>query len=171
MHDASDAQDPIWQHMQQLLGEEFINRLTADKLGSFQRLIANAASTGRDIHDPGRTLMPLLGDRWNVLLLILLNYGPLRFSVLQRMIDVIVTEGGSISRRMLSFSLRALEREGFVARRVITISPPNVEYALTDLGRELIDRLLPLVDWARANTAGIKAARQAFDNREAKQVD
>lgn len=168
MLDAQDnAQDPIWQHMQQLLGEDIIKRLDADKLTSFRQLLVNAASTGRDVHDPGRTLMPLLGDRWNCLLLMLLNYGPLRFSVLQRMIDSIVTEGGSISRRMLSFSLRALEREGFVGRRVITTSPPNVEYALTEMGRELLAKLLPLVDWARANAAGIKAARQAFDDKDA----
>ncbi len=99
-----------------------------------------------------------IGDKWTVLVVNCLGQGPLRFSELQRRVD-------GISQKMLTTTLRNLERDGFCTRRVFPTVPPHVEYELTELGRELLIPVKALADWALANRARIVEAREHFDRR------
>ncbi len=94
-----------------------------------------------------RDVLDRIGDAWSVLVILLLGeHGPYRFNALKRAI-------GDISQRMLAVTLRHLERDGLISRTVFPTNPPQVEYALTDLGRSLHDRLGGLTQWAVANHA------------------
>jgi DNA-binding HxlR family transcriptional regulator len=97
-----------------------------------------------------------VGDKWTVLVVELLGRGPMRFSELRRMI-------GNISQKMLTTTLRNLERDGFVTRTVYPTIPPRVDYELTDLGRELLGPVRTLGEWARLNIGRINAARERYD--------
>lgn len=97
-----------------------------------------------------------IGDKWTVLVIILLGDGPLRFNELKRRI-------GGISQRMLTLTLRSLERDGLVTRTMFPTIPPRVDYALTDLGRSLLAPIRHLGEWAIANTPHIEEARRRFD--------
>ncbi len=99
-----------------------------------------------------------IGDKWTVLVVELLCEGrsPMRFNEIRRAID-------GISQRMLTLTLRSLERDGLVVRTVHPTIPPRVEYALTDLGRTLRTPLVAVAEWARANRGAIDQARQTFD--------
>ena len=99
-----------------------------------------------------------VGDKWSVLVVTRLGDGPLRFNQLRRSI-------GGISQRMLTLTLRGLERDGLVTRTVFPTVPPRVDYALTELGRSLAAPVEALALWARANQDRIAGARQAFDAR------
>jgi DNA-binding HxlR family transcriptional regulator len=101
-------------------------------------------------------ILALIGDKWSVLLVMALSEGPRRFSELRR-------EVPGISQRMLTLTLRALERDGFVLRTVTPSIPPRVDYELTDLGRSMQEPVVALGHWALANSARIAAAREAFD--------
>ncbi len=98
-----------------------------------------------------------IGDKWSVLVVGQLADGPLRFSEIRRAI-------GSISQRMLTLTLRGLERDGLVTRTVHATVPPRVDYELTDLGRTLRDPIIALADWARRNRPRIAKARARFDS-------
>src|SRR5262245_32391043 len=98
-----------------------------------------------------------VGDKWTVLVVNLMGGGPKRFSEIKR-------EVGGISQRMLTLTLRALERDGFVTRTVHPTVPPSVEYALTGLGRSLLEPVQALGAWALANQKGIAEARDRFDS-------
>ena len=104
------------------------------------------------------TVLARVGDKWSVLIVRLLGDGPRRFSEIKRMV-------GGISQRMLTLTLRGLERDGLVTRTVFPTIPPRVDYELTDLGRSLWRPVEALVAWARANQAEIEAARRRFDAR------
>lgn len=158
--DNSDA----WTQVATIVGPNFLSRLDSNLCSEFQQMISKASVMGRDARGPVREIQTLLGDRWSTLLLHLLHYGSLRFSVLQRIISVIDDVG--ISRRMLSFSLRALERDGLVSRKVIASVPPNVEYTLTPLGQELWQHVFGLVEWLSTHSDSILAARTAFEQKE-----
>ncbi|RAI42301.1 winged helix-turn-helix transcriptional regulator [Rhodoplanes roseus] len=97
-----------------------------------------------------------IGDKWTVLVIILLGEGPLRFNELKRRI-------GGISQRMLTLTLRSLERDGLVTRTMFATIPPRVDYALTDLGRSLLAPIRHLGEWAVDNTPRIEEARRRFD--------
>ena len=97
-----------------------------------------------------------VGDKWTVLVVSTLGDGPKRFNELRRGL-------GSISQRMLTLTLRGLERDGLVTRTVFPTIPPRVEYELTKLGHSLLDAVSSLALWARQNRSGIAAARQRFD--------
>ena len=97
-----------------------------------------------------------VGDKWTVLVVSTLGDGPKRFSELRRAL-------GSISQRMLTLTLRGLERDGLVTRTVFPTIPPRVDYELTKLGRSLLDPVSTLGLWARRNRAAIQAARARFD--------
>lgn len=109
---------------------------------------------------PVSELLSRIGDKWSVLVVSLLGKGPLRFSALRRRID-------GISQKMLTATLRSLERDGFVTRTVFPTTPPQVEYELTALGRDLLCPVGALADWARANQARVDEARNKFDRRDA----
>ena len=105
---------------------------------------------------PVGEILALIGDKWTVLILMALRAGPRRFSELRRDVP-------GISQRMLTLTLRALERDGFVVRTVTPTNPPRVDYAVTDLGRSLQEPVIALGHWAVENQGRIEAARQAFD--------
>jgi DNA-binding HxlR family transcriptional regulator len=97
-----------------------------------------------------------VGDKWSVLVVTRLGAGPVRFNELRRSI-------GGISQRMLTLTLRGLERDGLVTRSVLPTVPPRVDYALTPLGRDLLVPVSALGDWAIRNQGKIARAREAFD--------
>jgi DNA-binding HxlR family transcriptional regulator len=97
-----------------------------------------------------------VGDKWTILVVQRLGAGPRRFNELRN-------EVGGISQKMLTTTLRSLERDGFVTRTVFPTIPPRVDYELTDLGRELLVPVNALGKWARANIGRIYAAREKFD--------
>ena len=97
-----------------------------------------------------------VGDKWTVLLVSQLGAGTMRFNELRNII-------GGISQKMLTTTLRSLERDGFVTRTVFPTIPPRVDYELTDLGRELLIPVQALGDWALKNIDKVNAARERFD--------
>src|ERR1700681_2284536 len=97
-----------------------------------------------------------IGDKWSVLVVTMLGDGPKRFNELRRAI-------ASISQRMLTLTLRGLERDGLVTRTVFPTIPPRVDYALTELGRSLLEPVTGLGQWATRNQAKIARAREQFD--------
>jgi DNA-binding HxlR family transcriptional regulator len=114
-----------------------------------------------NLHEPGdcRAISEVLsrvGDKWTVLVVSTLGDGPKRFNELRKAL-------GSISQRMLTLTLRALERDGLVTRTVFPTIPPRVDYELTDLGCSLLRPVNGLSDWARHNRAAMEAARARFD--------
>ncbi|PYE80632.1 winged helix-turn-helix transcriptional regulator [Pseudoroseicyclus aestuarii] len=102
---------------------------------------------------PIRDVLDRIGDQWSLLVLDALARGTLRFNELLRAI-------GDVSKQMLSKTLKRLEQDGFVARRVYPEVPPRVEYALTDLGRSILEPMGQLVAWAEANHRAIVEARR-----------
>ena len=100
-----------------------------------------------------------VGDKWTVLVVVTLGEGPKRFNELRRAI-------ASISQRMLTLTLRGLERDGFVTRSVFATIPPRVEYELTELGHSLLEPVGALGSWARQNRLKIQQARLRFDAKE-----
>lgn len=105
-----------------------------------------------------------IGEKWSVLIIIMLAERTRRFSELKRAI-------GGVSQRMLTLSLRGLERDGLVKRTVFPVVPPRVEYELTPLGKSLHAPVSALGEWAHAHLAQIDAAREAFDRRETLEAD
>lgn len=125
------------------------------------RPIAAADAAPQDEVPHDEALCGVLGrirDKWSVLVMRALWDGPLRFSALQRRLQ-------GVSHRMLSLTLRGLERDGLVSRTVGFSIPPRVDYALTPLGRALQEQVAALGRWAQANEAAVRAAREAFDRR------
>jgi DNA-binding HxlR family transcriptional regulator len=106
-----------------------------------------------------RRTMTMVGDKWSLMAVQSLNEGPKRFSQLKR-------DMTGVSQRMLSRSLRHLEREGLVARTVYPTNPPTVEYALTPAGATLTEAIRPLLEWSLAHLDQAIAARERFDERE-----
>jgi DNA-binding HxlR family transcriptional regulator len=104
------------------------------------------------------TVLARVGDKWSVLIVALLGDGPKRFNEIKRMV-------GGISQRMLTLTLRGLERDGLVTRTVFPTVPPRVDYELTELGHSLWKPVEALGSWARENQDRIAAARQKFDAR------
>ena len=104
-------------------------------------------------------ILSLIGDKWSVLVIIRLGRSPLRFSELKRSID-------NISQRMLTFTLRGLERSGIVSRSVLPTNPPRVDYALTPLGRSLLEPIGLLGRWAHENADKVEAAQLVYDQRK-----
>jgi DNA-binding HxlR family transcriptional regulator len=106
-----------------------------------------------------RDLLDRLADKWSLLVVELLGRDARRFSELRRQID-------GISQRMLTLTLRHLERDGLVTRTVYPVVPPRVEYRLTPLGAGLLEAVGPLVAWTRAHRADITGAQAAYDATE-----
>ncbi|MXN20961.1 transcriptional regulator [Pseudooceanicola sp. GBMRC 2024] len=115
-----------------------------------------------DRDTPVREVVARLGDNWSPLILQILATGSYRHATLKRLIAAFASEE-EISQRMLTLRLRALERDGFVARHVQDeVKPPRVSYALTPLGRELQQELTRLLSWIEQASPRIEAARQGF---------
>ena len=129
------------------------------------------SGTHTDVRDPSscvrdttsceiRDLLDRLADKWSLLVIELLGTGTHRFTELHQEID-------EISQRMLTLTLRHLERDGLITRTVHPVVPPRVDYALTDLGRSLLVAVEGLVSWTRAHRAEIAVARTGYDARRA----
>jgi DNA-binding HxlR family transcriptional regulator len=104
------------------------------------------------------SVLARVGDKWSVFVIMLLGGGPRRFNEIKRMV-------GGISQRMLTLTLRGLERDGLVTRTVFPTSPPRVDYELTDLGRGLWTPVEALGKWAQEHRVEIEDARARFDRR------
>ena len=105
------------------------------------------------------SVLARVGDKWSVLVIMMLIDGPMRFNELKRKI-------GGISQRMLTLTLRGLERDGLVTRTIFPTIPPRVDYELTDLGRGLQEPVKALGQWAVNHQEQIAAARTRFDGRK-----
>ncbi|MFO1186198.1 MAG: helix-turn-helix domain-containing protein [Alphaproteobacteria bacterium] len=108
-----------------------------------------------------REVLNRVGDKWSVQIVKLLGAGPVRFNELKRQVE-------GISQRMLTLTLRGLERDGIVSRHVEPTVPPRVEYALTELGFTLLKPVCALAQWAVDHREAIHAAQLAFDAANAK---
>jgi DNA-binding HxlR family transcriptional regulator len=104
------------------------------------------------------SVLARVGDKWSVLIIVLLGDGPKRFNEIKRMI-------GGISQRMLTLTLRGLERDGLVKRTQFPTIPPRVDYELTQLGQSLWEAVKPLGAWAQGHVKHITRARAAFDKK------
>jgi DNA-binding HxlR family transcriptional regulator len=104
------------------------------------------------------SVLARIGDKWSVLIIVLLGDGPKRFNEIKRMV-------GGISQRMLTLTLRGLERDGLVKRTQFPTIPPRVDYELTQLGQSLWDAVKPLGEWAQGHVKHITKARAAFDKK------
>lgn len=105
---------------------------------------------------PVRDVMDKISGKWSSLLLLALDDGPMRFGQLRRLVP-------DISQRMLTQTLRDLQRDGYISRTVYPTQPPSVEYALTDLGCSFMTPLKALVVWAESNHGHIKQLRSHYD--------
>ncbi len=105
-----------------------------------------------------RVVLDLVADKWSLYVVAVLGPGPLRFTEIKRSIE-------GISQRMLTVTLRALERDGLLTRTVIAVMPPNVTYALTPMGYTLLAATEPLISWSVEHLGEIDRAREAFDQR------
>ena len=104
-------------------------------------------------------ILARIGERWSMLVVMLLRDGPRRFNDIKR-------AAGGISQQMLTRTLRALERDGMVTRTIFPTSPPQVEYRLTELGQSMSEPVLAFGRWVQEHLAEVEAARQRFDRRE-----
>ena len=118
-----------------------------------------------DIHDDTGTckiasdILAKVGDKWSILVVACLSERAYRFNELRRII-------GNISQKMLSQTLRNLERDGFVSRKVTDSTPPGVIYDLTDFGHEFAETAVGLAKWAATNSDRIVEAQQRYDRRK-----
>ncbi len=108
---------------------------------------------------PTRQVLDLIGDKWTTLIIILLQDGEKRFSELHRRIR-------GISQKMLTQTLRSLERDGLISRRIYASVPPRVEYKLTALGETLCAPLCAIVDWSETHIGEVTAAQVQYDARQ-----
>ena len=106
---------------------------------------------------PIRDVVDNLSSKWSLLLVLELSSGPKRFGILRRRVP-------DISQRMLTQTLRDLQRDGYVSRTVFPTQPPSVEYALTDMGKSFLAPMTALLTWAEAHHGRIRAARSDYDS-------
>ncbi|WIJ23725.1 winged helix-turn-helix transcriptional regulator [Devosia sp. RR2S18] len=116
----------------------------------------NEKASGAITDCPVRGVLDKISDKWSMLLVMTLAGGPRRFNQLRR-------EVPDISQKMLTQTLRDLQRDGMVARRVFDTNPPSVEYRLTSLGESIIVPFGHLIHWASEHHKQIDAARRTFD--------
>jgi DNA-binding HxlR family transcriptional regulator len=106
-----------------------------------------------------RSVLALVGNKWSMMIIVTLGNSPLRFNEIKRAV-------GGISQRMLTITLRGLERDGLVTRTPLATIPPRVDYELTALGHSLWQIGEPLDAWARAHMNAMKSARETYDKRD-----
>src|SRR5450755_169283 len=107
-----------------------------------------------------REILDRVGDKWSLFVIFRLGAGQLRFTELKRSVD-------GISQRMLTVTLRGLERDGIVSRTMYPVMPPRVDYELTKMGQSLLDAVGSLMAWADAHLDEVDAARRDYDGRTA----
>jgi DNA-binding HxlR family transcriptional regulator len=110
-----------------------------------------------------RDVLNRVGDKWSVLVVGLLGDGSRRFSELRRSIE-------GISQRMLTLTLRGLERDGLVTRTIFATIPPRVDYELTPMGRTLLRPIMALAEWSEENRVAIQQARSRYDARQTRRA-
>lgn len=125
--------------------------------------VTNTSDTARD-HDHARcralgAVLDRIADKWTIMAVGALSNGPMRFNAMVRLI-------GGVSQRMLTLTLRNLEKDGLVTRTVFPTIPPRVDYELTPLGRTLIDPLNVLSEWAQTHLPEMEDARRAYAERK-----
>jgi len=98
-----------------------------------------------------------VGDRWSLYIMAQLRDGPVRFNQLKRDVE-------GVSQRMLTLTLRSLERDGLISRAVYPTNPPQVEYTLTPAGQSLLEPIMALIEWTQSHQSNIEAARREFDH-------
>lgn len=118
---------------------------------------ARPASTPVETCDV-REVLDLVADKWSLFIVSNLSDGPRRFTELKRVVD-------GVSQRMLTVTLRRLERDGIVTRTVHAVMPPHVTYELTPLGTSLLRAAAPLIAWSNGHLAEIAIARAGYDQR------
>ncbi|MFN3879013.1 winged helix-turn-helix transcriptional regulator [Brevundimonas sp.] len=107
---------------------------------------------------PTRQLLDRIADKWSTLILIVLGEGPIRFNALKHRVD-------GVSQKMLSQTLKSLERDGLVSRSVVATVPVSVTYAVTPLGCTLMAAMQSMIDWAETQMPQVAAAQTAYDQR------
>ena len=122
----------------------------------FSRYQSDDARSAGPVHCPVRDVLDCIGDKWSILMIMTLATRPQRFSELHRAVR-------DISKRMLTQTLRDLERDGLITRHVFPTKPPSVEYGLSPLGRSLLEPMAGHIDWADRRYSDIHAARVRFD--------
>lgn len=128
---------------------------------SFENLGSQPQACAFNADCPTRLILNRIADKWTVLVVILLESETKRFSSLQR-------EIGGISQKMLTQTLRGLERDGLVNRKVYATVPPKVEYALTPLGHTLKDMLYAIKTWSETNIKEVLSAQKSYDELNSK---
>jgi DNA-binding HxlR family transcriptional regulator len=131
-----------------------MNKMTG-KIKGEQAIVVMGMVFSRE-NCPVRDVIDNIGGKWNTLIILGLAEGPMRFSALRRFIP-------DISQRMLTQTLRDLQRDGYIGREVFPTQPPSVEYSLTPLGQSFLVLVRGLVDWSLIHHDQIKAARAAYD--------
>lgn len=126
-------------------------KVTASKgcVNSFSDLPAHVCQSVGDV-------LARVGDKWSILIIAMLSRGSMRFTELKRSI-------GSISQKVLTTTLRGLERDGYISRKVTPSIPPRVDYELTELGRDVLLPVTALAQWALLRRERVEAARAKFD--------
>jgi DNA-binding HxlR family transcriptional regulator len=124
------------------------------------RTVVPDPPTGAPSTCRAREVLELVADKWSLYVVASLGEGPRRFTELKRQVE-------GISQRMLTVTLRGLERDGILTRTVYEVMPPHVSYQLTDLGASLLQATAPLIDWSTAHLPKIDSARAAYDARRA----
>ena len=132
-----------------------MNRLLDKAEGERVFLVNGMAVSMQDC--PVRDVIDNIGGKWNTLMILALAEGPMRFSALRRLIP-------DISQRMLTQTLRDLQRDGYIGRKVFPTQPPSVEYSLTPLGQSFLVLVKGLVDWSLAHHQSSRAARADYDS-------
>jgi DNA-binding HxlR family transcriptional regulator len=120
---------------------------------------AREAGDEGDLFDPQcptRLVLDRIGDKWTSLVVLLLSDGRMRFTDLRGRI-------GRVAPKVLTQTLRRMERDGLISREIFAEVPPRVEYSLTDLGRSLIEPIAVIADWAEVNVHRIVEAQRAYD--------
>ena len=135
-----------------------MNKMAGKTVGERVIVVMGMAFSREDC--PVRDVIDNIGGKWNTLMILALADGPMRFSALRRLIP-------DISQRMLTQTLRDLQRDGYIGREVFPTQPPSVEYRLTEMGRSLLEPLAALVRWADAYYGAIRGARSEYDQQAA----
>ena len=122
----------------------------------------HAGASEGDLFDAGcptRLILDRIGDKWTVLVVLLLSDGPMRFSQLR-------ADLGRVAPKVLTQTLRRMERDGLITREVFAEVPPRVDYALTELGRSLARPIAVIGDWAEVHIGQIASAQAAYDAKQ-----